>query len=446
MNVPLKSVKEKIMGAAIIVALFTLLSQLVSITKEFLVAAYFGTGDDLDAFLIALLLPLFAINVLTGSFTSSFLPTFIRIIKEEGIHKAQELFSRIMGWGIGLLCLVVLLLALLAPFYLPLLCSGFSAAKIKMTESIILKLLPIILFKGISNIWAGILNALERFAFAAIVPAFVPLCSVIFILTAGVLWGIEALVIGTIIGFGLEAFFLGVALKRRGFSLLPQLRFPGADMRIVFGQYFPMVAGALIMGSTEIVDRSMAAALSSGSVSALNYGNKIIALVLGLAATAIGTVMLPFFSKMVAAEDWKNIRETLRFYLGLIFSITIPVVVLAFWFSEPLVQIVFQRGLFTSEDTQAVSSIQALFSFQIPFYIASIVVVRLISSLRANHILMWGAVINLSVNIGLNFLFIHYLGLKGIALSTSCVYFISFIFLFYFSYRLVSRKETVPPI
>ncbi len=217
-------------------------------------------------------------------------------------------------------------------------------------------------------------------------------------------------------------------------------------MRIVFGQYFPMVAGALIMGSTEIVDKSMAAALSSGSVSALNYGNKIISLVLGLAATAIGTVMLPFFSKMVTAEDWKNIRETLRFYLGLIFSITIPVVVLAFWFSEPLVHIVFQRGLFTPEDTQAVSSIQAFFSFQIPFYIASIVVVRLISSLRANHILMWGAVINLSVNIGLNFLFIHYLGLKGIALSTSCVYFISFIFLFYFSYRLVSRKETVPPI
>jgi len=431
------------MRAAIIVAFFTLLCQLVSIAKELIVAAYFGTGDDLDAFLIALLLPLFIINVLTGSFTSSFLPTFIRIMKEEGIDKAQELFSRIMGWGIGLLCLVVLLLALLAPFYLPVLCSGFSAAKLKMTESIILKLLPIILFKGISNIWAGILNALERFAFAAIVPAFVPLCSVIFILTAGVLWGIEALVIGTIIGFGMEAFFLGVALKRRGFSLLPQLKYPGADMRIVFGQYFPMVAGALIMGSTEIVDKSMAAALSSGSVSALNYGNKIISLVLGLAATAIGTVMLPFFSKMVAEEGWESIRETLRFYLGLIFSITIPVVALIFWFSEPLVQIVFQRGLFTPEDTQAVSSIQALFSFQIPFYIASIVVVRLISSLRANHILMWGAVINLTVNIGLNFLFIHYLGLKGIALSTSCVYFISFIFLFYFSYRLVSQQESM---
>ena len=214
-------------------------------------------------------------------------------------------------------------------------------------------------------------------------------------------------------------------------------------MRIVFGQYFPMVAGALIMGSTEIVDKSMAAALSSGSVSALNYGSKIISLFLGLAATAIGTVMLPFFSKMVAEEGWEDVRETLRFYLGLIFSITIPVVVVIFWFSEPLVHIIFQRGLFTSEDTQAVSSIQALFSFQIPFYIASIVVVRLISSLRANHILMWGAVINLSVNIGLNFLFIHYLGLKGIALSTSCVYFISFIFLFCFSYRLISSKESI---
>ena len=443
MKIRLKSVKEKIMGAAIIVAFFTLLCQLISIAKELIVAAYFGTGDDLDAFLIALLLPLFTINVLTGSFTSSFLPTFIRVMKAEGLDRAQELFSGIMGWGVGLLCLVTLLLALLAPFYLPILCSGFSVAKLKMTESILIRLLPIILFKGISNIWAGILNALERFAFAAIVPAFVPLFSVVFILSAGVVWGIEALVIGTIIGFGMETIFLGVGLKKRGFSLRPRANYPGPDMKIVMGQYFPMVAGALIMGSTELVDKSMAAALATGSVAALSYGNKVILFVLGLAATAIGTVMLPFFSKMVVEEDWQNVRKTIGFYFGLIFGISIPAVFFIYWLSEPLVQIIFQRGLFTSADTQLVSSIQAFFSFQIPFYIAGIMLVRLISSLRANHILMWGAVINLVCNVGLNILFIFLMGIKGIALSTSVVYLISFLYLSYFSYKLIREREAL---
>ena len=84
---------------------------------------------------------------------------------------------------------------------------------------------------------------------------------------------------------------------------------------------------------------------------------------------------------------------------------------------------------------------QAYFAFQIPFYIGGIVVVRLISALRANHILMWGAGINLIVNVGLNILFIHLIGLKGIALSTSFVYSISFLYLAFFAIRLIRREE-----
>jgi putative peptidoglycan lipid II flippase len=114
-------------------------------------------------------------------------------------------------------------------------------------------------------------------------------------------------------------------------------------------------------------------------------------------------------------------------------------------FSDTIIKVIFQRGSFTAGDTNAVSSVQALFAFQIPFYIASIVVVRLISSLRANYVLMWGAGINLIVNVGLNILFIHLMGLKGIALSTSFVYLISFLFLLFFANRMISREESSDP-
>ena len=116
--------------------------------------------------------------------------------------------------------------------------------------------------------------------------------------------------------------------------------------------------------------------------------------------------------------------------------------ILIYAFSDSIVNIIFQRGSFTTEDTAIVSPVQAYFAFQIPFYVAGIVVVRLISALRANHILMWGAAINLVVNIGFNILFIHYLGLKGIALSTSFVYLISFLFLVYFANQTNTAGRT----
>ena len=144
---------------------------------------------------------------------------------------------------------------------------------------------------------------------------------------------------------------------------------------------------------------------------------------------------------MVADREWKDIRSTIKFYLKLILAIGIPTALLIFGVSENIIQIVFQRGSFTPQDTVAVAPVQALFALQIPFYVASIVVVRLISSMRANHILMWGAAINLIVNVILNIVFIKLMGLKGIALSTACVYLISFVFLFFFATKLISRGE-----
>jgi putative peptidoglycan lipid II flippase len=76
-------------------------------------------------------------------------------------------------------------------------------------------------------------------------------------------------------------------------------------------------------------------------------------------------------------------------------------------FSDTIIKVIFQRVSFTAGDSNTVSSVQAIYAFQIPFYIASIFVVRLMSSLRANYVLMWKAGINLIVNVGLNILFIH---------------------------------------
>jgi len=436
-----QTVRNKILSAAAIVGFFTILTQIGGFAKELTVAAWFGTGDALDAFLIALLVPSFIVNVLAGSLSASFLPTFIRVYRNRGLAAAQIVLTGVITWFLFFGLVLSVILIFFSPFYLPALCFGFSPEKFQLAQMILCALVPIILLKGLSTICAGVLNALDNFALAAILPVLGPLSAIFLVLTVGASLGVYALVIGTVLGFGFEAFFISKAIIKRKFSLRPRLIRFDSDLRIVVGQFLPMIAGSIIMGSTEIVDKGMAAALAPGSVAALNYGNKIIAAVMTLATTAIGTAVLPYFARMVAEKDWKNIRRTLIFYLTIIIGIGIPLAVLIYAFSDSIVNVIFQRGSFTAEDSAIVSPVQAFFAFQIPFYVAGIVVVRLISSLRANHILMWGAAINLVANIGFNMLFIHYLGLKGIALSTSCVYLISFLFLVFFATRLIIQEE-----
>jgi putative peptidoglycan lipid II flippase len=416
---------RKIFTAAASVAVCSAVAGLVSTAKELVVARWFGRGDALDAFLIAFLLPSFLVNLVAGSFNSSIIPTFIQVREREGREAAQRLFSGVMVVSLGLLVGLSILVGLLAPYFLPLLGSGFSPAKLMLTRRLLYGLLPFIVLSGLAVAWTAVLNAGERFGLPALSAMLTPLSIIIFLSLLGRAWGIFALVAGTVIGVALQAAVLGWMLKERGVRLEPRWSGWDPSLRQVIGQYAPMLAGALLMGSTELVDQSMAAMLQPGSVAALNYARKVVSLFIVVGATPLGTAALPYFSQMAASQDWSGCRHTLRVYSRWIVLVTVPITLGLVAFSHPLIRIIFQRGAFTAVDTGVVSRVQAYLSLQIPFYMLANLGVRLISALKRNSVLMVFAGVSTVLNIVFNLILMKYLGVAGIALSTSFVYLVS---------------------
>jgi putative peptidoglycan lipid II flippase len=434
------STNRQIFGAAVTVGIGTGFVKVASVGKELVVAWKFGTGDDLDAFLIALVVPSLITHVIAGSFNAALIPTYIRVREQSGIKAAQKLFSGAIAWSLGLLGITTVLMLATAPLYMPKLAAGFSAEKLDLTYKLLCAIAPIILLSGTITIWGAVLTAGEQFALVAVAPIITPVITMLFLFGINS-WGVFSLASGLVCGQLLEMLVVGIALRRQGISLLPKWYGFDTHLSEVTGQYAPMIAAAFLMSSTNLVDQSMAAMLPSGSVASLNYGNRIIALPITIANTALSTAVIPYFSKMVAREDWTSVRHTLKQYLGLIFALSIPLTGLIILFSEPIVQILLQRGSFTASDARLVAQIQAGYAFQIPFYIASVLVVRLISAMRYNQILMWGSAGNLIANIWLNYLFMQWLGVSGIALSTSGVYLFSFLFLFFMATQKLKQTE-----
>ena len=282
---------------------------------------------------------------------------------------------------------------------------------------------------GLAVIWGAVFNTDDKFALPAVMPMAVPLAILVFLLTAVARWGSYALVAGLLSGFTVQASLLAWSLQRRGFSLAPRWRNAHPATQQVMQQYLPMVAGAAVMSSTDLVDYVMAIPLGAGSVSALHYGTKITALIIGTGSLAVGTTVLPYFSQMTAQKDWQALRHTLRTYARLVLAGTLLVTAVVVLFSTPLVRLLFQRGAFTESDTPLVSQIQALYVLQVPFYFLSTLTLRLISSLKANHLLLIGAAINFCINVVLNYIFIQWFSVAGIALSAAVVYAVSYCFL-----------------
>jgi len=435
------SVNRQILGAVLTVAILTAFVKLVGTVKELVIAWKFGTGDHLDAFYIGLLIPEFVLNVVAGSFNTALIPTYIRVREQEGVTASQRLFSSATLWSLGVLGITTCLIVGAAPFYLPRLASGFSPEKLDLTFKLLCVASPIIMLTGVVTIWSAVLNAGERFALAALTPMLTPLLTIV-LLEKAQSWGVFALMGGLVGGAILEIIFLGIALRRQGISLRP--RWYGFDqhLRQVANQYMPMIAGSFLMCSTGLVDQAMAATLPSGSVSALNYGNRVTALPITLITTALSTAVIPYFSKMIAKDDWVGLRSTLNKAIKIISMIAIPGALILIVFSENIIQLLFQRGSFTASDTELVAKIQLCYALQIPLRGPGTLVGRLISTARANQILMWGSAGNLIINITLDYWFMNWLGVAGIALSTTCVYLFSCLFLYFSANRIIDKHTS----
>jgi putative peptidoglycan lipid II flippase len=433
-----RSTNQKIFFAAVTVAVVGMLAKAGMTAKELLVAKVFGRGDDLDAFLIAFLLPAFIVNLAMGSLSVAFLPMFVETREKHGAQASQKLFSNVLLLSVAALAVLTAMLGVFAPYYLTLLGSNFSPAKLLLTRMLLYWVLPFVLFNGVSLFITSALNAGEKFALPALVPLITPLITITLLAAAHTL-GVFSLAIGVVTGSVLEAAVLIRSLQSHNLSA--RLRWYGMDERVrrVLAQFAPACAGSFLMGSTVVVDQAMAGMLPPGSVSALSYANKFVGLIIAVCAAALSTATAPYFSRMVANRQWTDCRHTIKKFSILVFAGAVPMTVFLIAFSQPVVRLLFQRGTFSAADTALVSKVQVCYALQIPFYICGMLFVRFLSSMKRNEVLMYGSLVNTILNVILNFVFIRFWGLPGIALSTSCVYLFSFSFLGINSIRLITR-------
>ncbi len=431
----------KLVRVTMVVAFAIVGVKIIAMSKDIATASTFGTSDAADAFLIASVLPSFLSGLVAGSVEAALIPMFIEVKMRDGAGAAHRLLGTITLATAGLLLSLSALLAIAGKTLLPLVGSGFTPEKTLLTSNLMLVLLPVILLSGITTIWTSILNANGEVAIAAISTVSLPCVSAVALLFASRI-DAYALVIGVVAGYIVQLGLLAWVLHQTGVPVLPSWGGVSPEVRIVFRQFTPMVVASLLLTTAPLIDQTMLAGLDSGSVSQFYYGTKIVSVVAGIGSLAVGTAVLPYFSRLVVANNWIAIRQTLKLYGGAILLATIPVTAILIVESREIVRVLYERGEFTAQSAHAASQVQIWSAIQIPFYTLGMLLVRLVSSLRANRILMWGTGISFFVNFTGDYLLRAVMGAPGIALATTLVYVASLCFLAVMLRRELIRRES----
>ena len=405
------------------------LVKLLGAVKILILARIFGTSDALDAFLIAFVIPSLVSDIGAGSMNGALIPVYVDVRQNDGLKSAERVYRSVLGALALILCAFACVVGVLAWPVSNLLGSGFSAEKLHLTRSLLLLMLPIIPLSALSVTWRSVLNAEKRFALVAAAPAAWPLLVMATAAIAGPRWGAYSLVAGTIAGYVVEAICLGWAMARRGHSIIPKWMGVSDEVRQVFRQYWPLLTTALICSGTTLVDQAMAAMLGPGSVSALSYGTRLVLVLMAIGPFALSTATLPEMSRMAAAKDWPGLRQAIRTYSPWILFGSVPLIGLLMLYSGPLVRIMLQHGAFRAEATQAVTVVQRYSLIQFPFAMLLAPMVRLVSSLKANRLLVETAFIIVPANVLFDYILLHWLGVGGIALADTFVHVLTLIYL-----------------
>ena len=438
------SVNRRILRAAVSVTAAGILVKLVATFKEFAVAGVYGRSDAMDAFLAAFLIPNLLINLISESMNQALVPTLVRVREQEGREKAQELLSSAMFWVFLLLTAATAAMALAARGFFPLIASNFPAAKLDLSLRLFYALLPVVLITGIATNCTAVLNTFDRFAVPALAPMATPAAIILGALLMGSRLGIWAMVYATLAGALIHAGVVGWMMERHGYRL--RLMWHGATeaTREVARQYGPVLLSGVVASGGLLVDQSMAAMLPAGSVSALAYANRFVSVVITLLAGAVSAAVVPHFSRMIAHRDWTACRQTLKTWVRLTALVSTPIALALIVGSHLLIRLTFQHGVFGPRDTAMVTPVLAMYAIQIPFFVSSRVFYRFLVAMRRTDLIFYCGALNLALDVVLNLVLMRWFGVAGIALATSLWTVSTFLFLWYWAWKLLREAATEP--
>jgi len=420
---------QKFLKGSLTVLGVSVFARLIGLVKEIVIAREFGLSSELDTYFLAIMIPMYLVVSFTNPLGPVFIPTFNRDEKE-GLEKGQLLFSKLLTYVIyGALALAILF-GLLIPGLDFLL--NVSETNLVLFQNISLVFIPIVVIQSISNYLLAFLENRKHFIFTSLGAVL----SSVFVLVSVLLFhSIMSIALAMLLS-AIVFLLIEIAMLNSKGRIKLTVNWELKSLQPSFKkQYVWLFLASITMGSTLVVDQFMASYFGESSVSGLNYGYRLAGIVSSMGALTLGAVALPVFSKLIAENEKEKISGLLHSLLLGVGIISLPVVALIYFNSNTITSLLFQRGAFQSMNVALVSDFLKLYIFQFPFYVAGIVISRLMSSLGKNNSVFVISLLALVLNVTLNIGFTKWIGISGIALSTSVVYLFTFLALYFSSRR-----------
>ncbi len=356
---------RRVARAASLVMVLFIASRVFGLLREIVIAGQFGTSAQMDAYLAAFRLPdLLFYLVAGGALGSAFLPVFSGYLSRDDMPGAWRLASAVINWVVLVLSVLGVLAAVFAPWLVQMLYGDFSLAQQVLTVELMRWMLISTVIFGVSGVVMGILNAQQHFFWPALAPVIYNAAIILGAWFLGPVWGVRGLTVGVVLGAvgHLLIQIPGLIWGNQRMHYRPILAARDSTLHEVGRLMGPRVLGLAAVQLNFMVNAVLAARLTAGSLTALNYGWIIMLLPQGVIAQSVATALFPTLAALAAKNEQTEMRRVFGITLRSMLFLTLPASVGLVILAEPVVRLLLERGAFDAASTQATAWALAFFS------------------------------------------------------------------------------------
>lgn len=475
LNRILNSRAKTITFAAFLLALSGLVSRVLGLVRDRLLAGRFGAGEELDVYFAAFRIPDFVYGiVIMGGITAAFLPIFSEYFENkkkkpgesEWPGQATDLTNNVLSCFLILLIIICGILAIFTPFIIRVITPGFSPENKVITAALTRLMFLSPIFFGLSSIFSGILQYFNKFLIYSLAPILYNSGLILGILFLVPIFGIFGLAYGVILGAFLHLVIQIPAARFSGFRYKPVFNFNYPGLKKIFRLMLPRLIGTAAQQINLIVITAIASTLAAGSIAIFNFSSNLHYFPIGLIGIPFALSAFPVFSRAWTNGEKEKFLKNISFSIRQVLFFIIPISFLMFFLRAQLVRLVLGTGQFGWWETRLTAASLGIFCLGI--FAGSLVPLlsRAFFAIQDTKTPAFIGIFSMVLNLILAFLFTFYLKFQnvfqvflagflkleniengvrvirnieaiGLPLAFSLAVLIQFFLLFYFLYRKI---------
>ena len=409
---------KNIVKTSVWVTLILCVGYAVSFLKESVIANYFGISADVDAYTIAIQVPVILFSFVAVALRSIVVPIYTDIKHNYGQTESEEYINILIGVLCIFTIIFVALIFVFAKYVVMVFAPGFSEETNSIAARLLRILSPTILTTLLANVFISVLNVHRKFILPSLAVLFLNITIIISIIILHSQWGIESAAVGQLCGCILEASFL-FCLLHSSLRIRPKIKWNNKFIRQSVKMSLPVIWSTSIAELNAMVNRIVASFFFVGSIAVLSYAAKINSVFISLFTSAIATIIYPLYAEATAKGDMESLTVRINKTLSVYSLFLIPLTCGILCLKREIIAIAFERGAFDAEAVNRTQILLGWYSLGLIFMGFRESLTKVFYSLKDSKTPAINATIGFIINIILNLTLPLLFGVSGLAISTS---------------------------